>query len=339
MRRAAVRGAAVVAAAVAAVGAATLSAATAHAGTLRYCDATPPLSAGQQGRLLQLSAIVKSELERSGSRVALVSRSGLNLRWFGMRYSHAGLSLQGSGETPWAVRQLYFACDEAAPRLFDQGLSAFLLGTEDPALGYVSVVLLPADAAATLETVALDNRRALSLLGARYSANAHAWSLQYQNCNQWLIELLGLAWAAPAAAPGPERVNADADANADPDADPDPDAATALPATAPRTSAQAALRILGYEAATFSLGWRPLLWLTAFSPYLHRDDHPESDLARAQFRVSMPQAIEVFVRQRVPGAERLEFCHTAAHVVMRRGWEPLPDGCVPGEGDEVFALR
>ena len=260
--------------------------------------------------MLRVSSIVKDELERSGTRAALVSRSGLNLRLFDMRYSHAGLSLLASADTRWAVRQLYFSCDDQQPRLFDQGMSAFLLGTEDPALGYISVVTLPDAAAATLEPVALDNRQALSLLSPHYSANAYTWSLQYQNCNQWLAELLALGWSG-----GAPAVDA-----------------------APRAAAQGWLRAQGYEGASFSLGWRPLMWLTAFSPWLHQGDHPDEELAQARFRVSMPESIETFVRARVPGVQRLEFCHTDRHVVVHRGWQPIADGCVPGEGDRVIAL-
>lgn len=291
------------------------AAAPVHAGTLRYCDEPAPLSAAQQDRLLRVTAVVKAELERHGSRAALVARSGLNLRWFDMRYSHAGISLQASTESRWAVRQLYFSCDDQQPRLFDQGLAAFLLGTEDPALGYISVVTLPAAAAAALEPVALDNRVALSLLSPHYSANAYIYSQRLQNCNQWLAELLGLAWGAGADTRAAESA-----------ADP------------PRARAQAWLKAQGYEGAHFSVGWRPLLWLSAFSPWLHHDDHPEEELAQARFVVSMPESIERFVRQQLPGAERVEFCHTERHVVVRRGWEPLADGCVPGAGDTVVAL-
>ena len=291
-----------------------LIAMAAQAGTLRYCDAGTPLTAAQQDRLLRVAGLVKAELERSGSSAALVARSGLNLRWFDMRYSHAGVSLRASSESRWAVRQLYFSCDDQQPRLFDQGLSAFLLGTEDPSLGYVSVVTLPAASAAALEPVALDNRQALSLLSAHYSANAYVYSQRLQNCNQWLAELLGLAWGAGAA-----------------------QAPVAAPDSS-RAEAQAWLNAQGYEGSAFSVGWRPLLWLTAFSPWLHHDDHPEEELAQARFVVSMPESIERFVRRQAPGAERVEFCHTDHHVVMRRGWEPLAEGCVPGVGDTVVAL-
>ena len=299
-----------------------VSAAPARAGTLRYCDAPPALSAAQQDQMLRVSAIIKDELERSGTSVALIARSGLNLRLFDKRYSHAGLSLRASADTRWSVRQLYFACDEALPRLFDQGLSGFILGTEDPALGYISVVTLPAEAAAALEPVALDNRQALSLLSPNYSANAYAWSLDFQNCNQWLIELLGLAWGA--AVPAPDAPWMPASLPADKTA---------------RGNAQGWLRAHGYEAAVFPMRWRPLMWLTAFSPWLHTVHHPEEELAQARFVVSMPESIETFVRAQVPGAGRLEFCHTAEHVVVRRGWQPLADGCVPGDGDRVIALH
>ena len=285
-----------------------LAGSTAQAGSLRYCDSPPALSAAQQDRLLRVAGLIRQELERSGTQAAIVSRSGLNLRWFDMRYSHAGLSLKGSADTPWAVRQLYFSCDEQVPRIFDQGLSAFLLGTEDPDLGYIAILTLPEPATRRLAPLALDNRQALSLLGSTYSANAYAWSQQYQNCNQWLAELLGLAWN------------------------------DGIAGDAPRSTAQGWLRQQGYEAATFSVGWRPMLWLTSLSPYLNRDDHPEEDLSQARLRVSMPESIEAFVRRQVPGAERIELCHTRQHVVLRRGWVPLADGCVAGDGDTMVLL-
>ena len=140
--------------------------------SLRYCDSPPKFSAAQQDKLLRVAGVIKAELEASGAGLALIARSGLKLGIFGMRYSHAGLTLKASPETRWAVRQLYFACEDQQPRLFDQGLAAFLLGTDEPALGFISVTTLPQAAAAALEPVALDNRRALALLGGSYRANA-----------------------------------------------------------------------------------------------------------------------------------------------------------------------
>jgi hypothetical protein len=283
-------------------------AAPALAASLQSCAEQPVLSAAQQGVLLQVSLRVKAELERRGADVAIVARSGLALGWFDMRYSHAGVALRHSPETPWAVRQLYFACDEQQPRLFDQGLTAFLMGTLEPDLGYLSVLVLPREAARTLEAQALDRAMALSLLGARYSANAYPFSEIYQNCNQWLAELLAVAWGGPFSG-------------------------------TPRLQAQQWLRQQGFRGADFQLPARPFLWLTAFSPWLNRDDHPAGQLAEARFEVSMPTAIEAFVKRLHPQAERFEVCHTKNRVVLRQGWTPIADGCVAGEGDEVLTLN
>ena len=90
------------------------------AGTLQFCDPPAKLSADQQDRLFRFAGIVKAALEASGQSLALVARSGLDLGRFGVRYSHAGLSIKGSTNAPWSVRQLYYACDERKPRIFDQ---------------------------------------------------------------------------------------------------------------------------------------------------------------------------------------------------------------------------
>ncbi len=284
-----------------------LAASSAQSGAAsgRFCDLQTQLSATQQDRLLSFAAIAKRELETSGHTVAIVARSGLNLSRFGIRYSHAGISLAASANSPWSVRQLYYACDEGRPRLFDQGLAGFLFGTEDPALGYLSIVLLPDAAAAPLERAALDPSQALRFVGAAYSANAHAFSTRYQNCNQWLAELLAGAWG-----------QADAD----------------------RESAQRWLADNGYAPQPVAVTSRALMFAAGFVPWLHTDDHPADDLHAMRFRTSLPATIEAFVRERVPGVQRIELCHDSRQVVIRRGWTPIADGCVPAQGDRVIAL-
>jgi hypothetical protein len=259
--------------------------------------------------LLRVADAVRRELDASGRRAALIARSGLNLQRFGIRYSHAGISLKGNADTPWAVRQLYYACDEGKPRLYDQGLAGFLFGTEDPRAGFVSIVLLPEAQGETLERAALDTPRALALLAGRYSANAFAFSVSYQNCNQWLAELLATAWG---------RLDGDA--------------------SAPRERAQAWLSAHGYAPATVELRSHWWMFAAGFVPWVHTDDHPEADLFALRFRTSLPSSIEQFVRRQVPHAERLEVCHDERRIVIRRGWEPIDEGCVAREGDRVVLL-
>jgi hypothetical protein len=282
-------------------------AANCQAGTLGVCEPPKELSPAQKDRLFRFGNVVKAELEKSGQRVALIARSGLDLARFGVRYSHAGFTLKGSAETPWAVRQLYFACEERLPRLFDQGMLAFVLGMNEANVGYVSVVLLPAAESAEVERRALDNRHALQLLGGRYSANAYPFSAQYQNCNQWVVEMLATARGGL-------------------------DVSTDL-----RERAQAWLKEQGFRPSVFDAGWRPLMWAAShLVPWLHEDDHPAEDLRQKLYRVSMPSSIEGFVQETLPGAERLEFCHNERQVVVRRGWDPITEGCVAGERDTVI---
>jgi hypothetical protein len=285
-----------------------VAASHASSASLRVCDRASPLTARQQDHLLRFAAIVKRELDDSGEAIALIARSGLDLQRFGIRYSHAGVSLKASDNTPWSVRQLYFACDEGRPRLYDQGLAGFLFGTDDPTIGYVSIVLLPRHEAAALEQAALDKARALRLLAASYSANAYPFSLRYQNCNQWVMELLATAWGELG------------------------DAADL------RARAQAWLLDRSYAPRLVEVGSHALMFAAGFIPWLHLDDHPEEDLRALRFRISLPDSIEAFVRAHAPSAQRVELCHDERQVVVRRGWEPVADGCRPNAGDTVFAL-
>jgi hypothetical protein len=266
------------------------------------------MSALQQDRLLRFAALVKQQLNSSDATVALIARSGVDLSRFGLRYSHAGVSLKASDNAPWSVRQLYYACDEQRPRLYDQGLPGFLFGTDDPGVGYVSIVMLPNGMEATaLERAALDKQRDLRLLAATYSANAYPFSVSYQNCNQWVMELLAAAWGA---------------------LDDTPDL---------RERAQRWLAEDGYEPTAIDVSqWQ--MFAASFVPFIHLDDHPREDLDALRVRTSLPMAIEAFVHERVPGATRIEMCHDGAKAVIRRGWESLAQGCRPQAGDRVIDL-
>jgi hypothetical protein len=282
--------------------------AQASSASLQFCDAPAPMTARQADRLLRFAALIKQELDRSGETVALVARSGVDLSRFGLRYSHAGISLKASGNAPWSVRQLYYACDERRSRLYDQGLSGFLFGTDDPDAGYVSIVLLDGTAAAMLERAALDAGLALHLLAASYSANAYPFSVSYQNCNQWVAELLASAWGALDDGPGL------------------------------RERAQGWLRKSGYQPTAVDVGSHWLMAVAPFVPFMHFDDHPEDDLYALRVQTSLPRSIEAFVHKRMPGAMRIEMCHDGARLVIHHGWEPIAHGCRPREGDRVIDL-
>jgi hypothetical protein len=287
----------------------------ARADVLRFCGTHDRLSAADQDRLLRFSAAVREALEASGDTIALVSRAGLALGRFGVRYSHMGIALRAPGEaraSAWQVRQLYFDCDERVPRIFDQGLSAFVLGAERPEAGFVSLLLLPADRSMALNRAARDDARALQLLHPQYSANAHPWRLDYQNCNQWVLELLASTWGPTPAA----------------------DAST-LDA---RAASQAWLHETGYVPTTFEVDSTWLMLAGRFIPWLRHDDHPDEDLQAQRYRVTMPESIERFVQGLGPGVRRIELCHTTTRIVMREDGPPLSPACEAGPGDRVRDL-
>lgn len=274
-----------------------------------FCERNPTLSAGEQDTLLRFAGVLRAELDATGEDTVLISRSGLDLSEFGLRYSHAGVALRDRDTGVWRVRQLYYACDEQAPRLYDQGLAGFVMGSERPQRGYLSIVRLPPDAARALRAAALDTPAALQLLAGRYSANAYAWSLRYQNCNQWVLELMALAWGA--LPPGPDL----------------------------RAQAQQWLRQAGYAPAPVPVPSHWLMFAASFVPLVHLDDHPEDDRYALRLKVSVPATLEAFVRARWPDSQRLELCHDSQQAVVHGGWALVDEACRAGPADRQQALQ
>ena len=286
-----------------------LACGSAQAGSARsnFCDRQDKLSAAEQDRLLRFAAVVRAELARTEGGAVLISRSGLDLSRFDIRYSHSALALRGA-DGAWAARQLYFACDEQRPRIFDQGVAGFAMGTDDPGVGYIAMVRLPPGAAQALELAARDRQRALHLLAGQYSANAYPWSLRYQNCNQWVLEMMASSWGEL------------------------PDGADL------RARAQDWLRAAAYAPAPVVVKSPFTMMAAYFVPLVHVNDHPAADRAARRLAVSLPSTLEAFTRQRYPDAERVELCHNTRAIVLHRGWTPVAEGCVAGPGDTVLAL-
>jgi len=280
----------------------------AWAGLPTFCERSTEISATEQDRVLRFAGAVKDELNRSGARVAVIARAGLDLSRFGLLYSHAGIALRDNPGGRWAVRQLYYACEESRPQLFDQGISGFALGADAPSRGHIALLFPPEEAAAPLEQAALDKRLALSLLAGQYSANAYAFGTRYQNCNGWVAELIASAWG---------RVDTNDHA---------------------REHAQQWLREQGYTAGPIKIPSHWLMFAGQFVPLVHLNDHPLEDAHALALRVSVPASIEAFVRRQAPQTRRVELCHADGRIVVRRGWEPLGASCEPGPDDEVIPM-
>jgi hypothetical protein len=267
----------------------------AWAGMPTFCERPNKFTAADQDRVLRFAGVVKQELERSGARVALISR--------------AGIALRDASSGAWSIRQLYYACDDARPHLFDQGVAGFTLGAEAPSSGHVSIVFLPDQESALLERAAADKRMGLALLAGEYSANAYAFGTRYQNCNQWVAELIASAWGG---LDGQDRV---------------------------REHAQSWLREQGYAAGPVRVPSHWMMFAGQFVPLVHVADHPVDDLHALALQVSVPASIEDFARRHAPTAQRVELCHDEGRVVVRRGWEQIGAQCRPLPDDEIIAIE
>jgi hypothetical protein len=279
----------------------------AKASSLRFCDKPVATTAAQQDKLLRFSEIIKDELAQSGASVAIISRSGLDLDRFGVRYSHAGFSLKNSSNSPWSIRQLYYACEEGRSKIFDQGMAGFVQGTDDLDVGYISVVILPIESSDRIEKQALDNEQALKLLNPNYSAIAYGLGQLYQNCNQWVIEMIASALCCD-------------------------------PSEASRSQAMDWLRQQTYQPEAIDVGSRILMWIAPFVPLIHLDDHPAEDVSSRRLHISMPAAIERFLLSKIAQTKRLQFCHNTAQIVVRRSGPEMAQGCIAEIGDQVILL-
>ena len=273
-----------------------------------FCDRARQTSAEEQDHILRFAAAVRDALDAFDKDTVIISRSGLDLARFQIRYSHAAIMSRNDAGS-WTARQLYYACDEGHPRIFDQGLAGFVGGSDNPALGYISIVGMPSEQANAVRQAAQDSPRALGLLAATYSAIAYPYSTLYQNCNQWVIELLAISWG---------NLSNGEDT---------------------RSRAQSWLKEASYDPQPVHVGSGLLIIGAAVTPLLHLSDHPRNEINTMELKVSLPASIETFVRQRLPDSEHIELCHDEAHIVVHHGWTPIAEGCLPGAGDQVLAFE
>jgi hypothetical protein len=277
--------------------------------SLLFCSKPSTPTVEVRSRLLLFSNALRQMLDNSSRRAVIISRSGLDLDRFDIRLSHAGISLRDNPDAAWSVRQLYFSCDENRPHIYDQGLPGFLLDQGDGNRVYVSMVFLPPDAEEAMIRAAADNKLAVALQAGEYSANAYPFSTRYQNCNQWLMEMLAQAW-------GHLPLSGDL-----------------------REQAQVWLRESGYQPSMVDVKHQYMVWAVHFVPLVHNDDQPADNLDEHRYQVSLPDSIEHFVRQRVPGSRRVQMCLHGSQLVTHRGWDDIPDGCIARDGDTVVELE
>lgn len=187
----------------------------------------------------ELAHKLKVQLDNSNAKVAIIARAGQDLSQYQLRYSHLGIARKDATGR-WLVMHELNQCGTATSNLFDEGLANFFM--DDP-FRYEALVLIPN---ASLQEKILQNLNssiAKNLHEPKYNMLAFAFSTQYQNSNQWALEVLASAMSN-------DKI------------------------ITQRNEAQAWLKLMAFQASTIELSTMTRLGARLFKANISFDDHP-----------------------------------------------------------------
>ena len=222
-----------------------------------------------------VSAITLAEhavkaLDASGAQVALIARVGQDLSKYGLRYSHVAYVLRDHPKGRWIVVHELNQCGTARSALYDQGLANFFL---DDMFAYESALLIPSPESQARIVRMLGSPAPLRLHDGNYNMLAYAFSTQYQNSNQWVLE----SYAA---------------------------GSSELPVR-DRAGAQAWLKLAGFQPLTVHVPASARLGARLFKANISFDDHPFARRMAGQIDTVTVESVLRFVRQRDAGARQI----------------------------------
>ncbi|WP_313347777.1 DUF2145 domain-containing protein [Stenotrophomonas sp.] len=128
-----------------------------------------------------------------GVDVVIIARGGQDLSKYGLRHSHLAFAIR-EADGNWRAVHLLNHCKSPESALFHEGLGNFIgeTGTHtDLRVG----VPTPAVRAALKAMLTPPGIQAKALHEPRYSVVAYPFSEEYQNSNQWVLEVLAAAMA------------------------------------------------------------------------------------------------------------------------------------------------
>lgn len=235
----------------------------------RVCE-VKPTRAGTFIAAMNLAEKTRSALDASNAQVALIARVGQDLSKYGLRYSHMAYARRDRASGRWTVVHELNECGTARSALYEQGLANFFL---DDLFAFEADVLIPSPQSQARIMAMLESGTPLRLHRARYNMLAYAFSTEYQNSNQWLLE----TYAASAS----ELQISD------------------------RSQAQAWLRLAGYRPLTVHVPAGARLGARLFSANISFDDHPFGRRAMGMIDTVVVESVLRFVRQREPDSREM----------------------------------
>jgi hypothetical protein len=204
--------------------------------------------------------MVRDQLEKSGASIAYVGRAGIDLRDYGLTYSHLGLAWRDHPKGRWFTFHLLNPCQTSESSLEDTSLEDFY---KVELFTYDALVAVPSPDAQVKLLKTFFSPLATTLHHPVYNMISYPYSTLYQNSNQWVLE-------TTAAALGPEN------------------------AIQNRYQAQQWLREHGYEPTrAYIPKWRRWGGI-AVSPHIHFDDHTaEEERANTYLVVTVESIIKL----------------------------------------------
>jgi hypothetical protein len=236
----------------------------------RVCEEKKATNASTFIAAMNLAEKTRSALDASKAQVALVARVGQDLSKYGLRYSHMAYVWRDHPRGRWIVIHELNQCGTARSALFEQGLANFFL---DDLFAYEADILIPSPQSQARIVAMLASDTPLRLHRARYNMLAYAFSTEYQNSNQWVLE----TYAASAS----ELAAGD------------------------RSRAQAWLQLAGYRPLPIHVSAGARLGARLFSANISFDDHPFGRRAAGQIDTVTVESVTRFIRLREPGSREM----------------------------------
>ncbi len=114
----------------------------------------------------------------------------------GQRYSHMAFALRDHPKGRWYLTHMLNQCGAAESALYDEGLGNFFL---DDVFHFEAIIVTPTPALQARLLAVAATRLPQVLHERSYSLIAHPYATRHQNSNQWVLEQIAAALAAPAA--------------------------------------------------------------------------------------------------------------------------------------------
>lgn len=221
-------------------------------------------------KAFELGQKTKQRLDQTQAEVVLLARVGQDLSKYRLRYSHLGL-VRHEADGRWLVQHELNQCGSARSALFDEGLANFFL---DDMFAYETMIVVPAPAVQKKLARLIRSGLALRLHDPHYNMLAYPFSTQYQNSNQWVLEVLAAAQAS-------DSVISD------------------------RAQAQAWLKQEGYRPDTLHLSTLTRLGARMFRANVSFDDHPGDRRLAGNIDTVTVESVLRFMQARDPQTQKV----------------------------------